>query len=171
MPRSFQNITKFLDKVCLYSAYLAALLLCILVLLGTVEIFVRNLFSTSISFSVEYSGYLVAVILMLGSGQALKDGTHVRVTLLEERLSGHAKAVFTLLAMMLSIAIAAYWGFAAVRFAFDTFVAGTVSYFPSQTPLWIPQLLVAIGPIVLLCGLTSKFLRLIWSNQVAGDDV
>ncbi len=167
MPNSIQYILKVLDRVCLWSAYLAAILLSGLLLLGTAEIIMRNIFSTSISFSVEYSGYLVAGVLLLGSGEALRDGTHVRVKLLEEFLSGNVQAVIKLLAGMLSLVVVGYWGFAAIRFAFDTFTAGTVSYFPSQTPLWIPQVLVASGPVVFMCGLAAKSLRFVWSDAMS----
>ena len=165
MPNSVQQFLKFLDRVCLWSAYLAAFFLCILVILGTVEIFGRNIFDISISFSVEYTGYLVAAVLLLGSGEALKDETHVRVSLLEERLKGNVRAMVLLLSLMLGLVIAGYWGFAAIRFAYDTWFVGTVSYFPSQTPLWIPQALIAFGPVVLLCGLLAKCLRLIWGKD------
>jgi hypothetical protein len=67
--------------------------------------------------------------------------------------------------MVFALVIAGYWVFAALRFAFDTYTAGTVSYFTSQTPLWIPQLMLAFGPVVLLCGLLAKFLRLLWGNH------
>jgi TRAP-type mannitol/chloroaromatic compound transport system permease small subunit len=163
VPDTVSNIIKFLDRICLWAAYCAAGLLCLLVLLGISEIVVRNFFNTSISFSVEYSGYMVAAILLLGSGQALKDGAHVRVTLLEEYMSGNIRAALTLAAMLLALLIAGYWVFAALRFALDTYNAGTVSYFTSQTPLWVPQLILALGPVVLLCGLLAKFLRLLWS--------
>lgn len=164
MPASIQKILKYLDNICLWSAYLAAVFLCGLVVLGTAEIFARNLFDISISFSVEYSGYLVAAVLLLGSGEALKAGVHVRVSLLEERLKGNARATFLLLSIMLGLVITGYWGFAAIRFAYDTWLVATVSYFPSQTPLWIPQGIIALGPIVLLCGLMAKCLRLIWGK-------
>ena len=85
-----QAILKSIDRLCLGAAYGAAVLLAVLFLLGFSEIVLRSGFGISLPFSVEYSGYLLVLVLFLGSGWTLSTAGHIRVTLVSEHISDRA---------------------------------------------------------------------------------
>ncbi|MCH8172993.1 MAG: ATP-dependent Clp protease proteolytic subunit [Proteobacteria bacterium] len=56
--------------------------------------------------------------------------------------------------------IALLLAYGLVSWAFGSWMRGSVSYFPSATPLWIPQAILALGPVVLALSLISRLIRL-----------
>lgn len=155
------RLLMLLDAVCKATAFLGALALAGLFLLGITEIMLRNIISVSLSFASEYMGYGVALVLMLSLGEAVRSLDHVRVGLLSERLSGEARVMLDAGAALLGLCIALFLTIAMLRYAVATGEAGTLSYFASQTPLVIPQMLLALGPVSLSAGLLARFIRII----------
>jgi TRAP-type C4-dicarboxylate transport system permease small subunit len=132
-----------------------------LFLLGLVELFMRSVVGVSLSFAVEYSGYLLILSLFLGSGWTLRQGGHIRVSLLSERLGPDARRALDLIASLAGLAVAGFMAFALWRFALGTWQRGTLSYFPSATPLAYPQILLAMGPTILALALSARLIRLV----------
>ena len=154
-----------LDRICRAGAALAALALAGLFLLGMSEIVARNLLGAGIGVSVEYSGYGVALVLLLGAGEAVRTHTHVRVSLLRDAVGARAGQAVDIAATLLGLAVALFWMVAMIDYAATTGRAGVLSYFPSQTPLVVPQALLALGPVTLVAGLLARLIRL---SQAAG---
>ena len=134
------------------AAVLAALALAALFLLGLAEVTLRTLFSYSIPISLEYSGYLVAASFLLGSGWTLSQDRHVRLAIFENRPAIETLATGIALALSLGLS----YGLAA--WAIGSFEKGDVSFFPSATPLWIPQGGLALGALVLSLSLLKRLL-------------
>lgn len=136
----------------------AAAVFAILVLVG-VEIALRGLFQISTQISDEISGYLNVAVIYFGLAVALKDGTYVRVEPIYNRLKGGwAIAVrwFIVLASLLYMIIATW---VMVKYVAYSYRAGLVSTSYSETPLWIPQVFVVIGSVLLVLQLAGFLLR------------
>lgn len=151
----------FCDRCCLMVAGMGAICLACLFLLGLVEILARNLLNISLSFTVEYSGYLVALSLLLASGHALNCGNQVRVGLLRERTPVRWRASLDLAATLLALVICSGFAAAMIDYGIGTAIRGTLSYFPSRTPLGLPQLILCLGPLSLVLALLARLLRLV----------
>jgi len=134
------------------AAVLAAAALAALFLLGLAEVVLRTLFAYSIPISLEYSGYLVAASFMLGSGWTLSQGRHVRLALFEGRKE------IDLLATLAALGLSTGLSYGLAAWAWGSFVKGDVSFFPSATPLWIPQSVLALGALVLSLALLKRLL-------------
>ena len=154
------TVLKFIDWVCLFAAAAAAVLLSVLFLLGLTEIILRSAFRVSLPFAVEYAGYLLVLVLFLGSGWTLAQGGHIRVTLLSEHVSRRIARPLDVVCTAIALFIAGLWTVSMVDFALGTWQRGTVSYFASETPLAIPQGLLAVGPFVLALALFARLVRL-----------
>ncbi len=153
-------VLKIIDRVCLIAAAAAAVLLSVLFLLGLTEIILRSAFRISLPFAVEYAGYLLVLVLFLGSGWTLAQGGHIRVTLLSEHMSQRTAQRFDVLCTAVAFFISGLWTVSMIDFALGTWQRGTVSYFASETPLAIPQALLTIGPCVLSLALFARLVRL-----------
>ena len=163
------RLLRALDLICRIGAILAALCLAALFLLGFSEIIARNLLNTGIDISLEYSGYAVALVLLLGAGEGVRTSAHVRVGLLHDSLAPRYAHSLNIAATLLGLMVAVFWMVAMARYALGTGRAGVVSYFPSQTPLVVPQSLLAFATLTLVAGLLARLIRLWTEGPQAGE--
>ena len=61
--------------------------------------------------------------------------------------------------------IAAALAIALMRYGLESLRLDARSYFPTATPLWLPQGLLALGPIVLVFALSARLVRLICDEE------
>lgn len=162
-----QALCRAIDRICDWAGALAAFYLAALAVLALSEIISRNLFSYSIPFAVEYAGYLVILVLLTGLGWAFKDGAHIRVSLIADRLPDHWRRRLDAAATIIGLIVSAIFAAALWEFAVTTALRGTVSYFPSQTPLALPQLLMTVGPTTLALACLARLLRLHLGEDVS----
>lgn len=159
------RMLSLIDRICYAGAVLAAILLAALFVLGAAEIVLRSAFQISLHFAVEYAGYLLVLVLFLGSGWTLSQGEHIRVTLLREQVSPSLAHRLDILCTVVALIVSAILTVSLMSYAAGTWARGTVSYFSSETPLAIPQTLLSLGPLILCLALFARFIRLL-----KGDD-
>ena len=111
-----------------------------------------------------YAGYCMAAAGFLALAHTLKRGEHIRVTLIVQRLKGGAHRVLELFALavatLLAFAFAAY----AARAVYQSWDFHDISTGNDATPLWIPQLSMAIGAAILFIAFVDE-LVLEWSGR------
>ena len=61
------RVLRTIDRICFGAAAAAAFLLAVLFVMGIAEIILRNAFQISLTFAVEYSGYLLCSLLAMDS--------------------------------------------------------------------------------------------------------
>lgn len=149
------------DGLCSATAACAAVLLAVLFLLGITEIVLRSAFNISLPFAVEYAGYLLVLVLFLGSGWTLAQGGHIRVTLLREHLPPFVSRWLDMVCTAVAILVSAILTVSLFQYAYGTWARGTVSYYSSETPLAIPQFILAFGPLILTLALCARLVRLL----------
>ena len=154
-----------IDALAVLAARLAAGLLAALFVIGFAELAARAIFDRSLGFALEYSGYLVAHVLLLGSGRALGTGGHIRIALLLDRLPARLRATVDFAATAAAFAAASMLAFALVRYTMETAALDARSYFPTATPLWLPQALLAAGPVILALALLARLVRLLRGEE------
>ncbi len=145
------------QSICRVGAVGAVISLALLFLLGLGEILARGLFGFSLSFHQEYAGYLTALALIWGSGYALQNGSHVRLSLVDELVSSKTQNKLTNLANIIGVIISLMLTIALVQWSITSFEDGEVSFFAAATPLWIPQSLMAFGPLTLAAAFYLRF--------------
>jgi TRAP-type mannitol/chloroaromatic compound transport system permease small subunit len=155
------GVLRTLDAICGFGAFIAALCCALLAIMLIVEVITTSFFAYSQPWAVEYSGYLLAAILFAGSGWTLGQGAHIRVALFMEFLGARAYRFVDLAISLFALGIAVYVSFAVAENAARSLELGSVSYYPSATPVWIPQAVLAFGWIVLCLGLIARIIRLI----------
>lgn len=142
------------DWISLIAAFLAAA--CIIALTGLIlaEIFVAFVarfipsMPSGIGIGWEYSAYLMGGAFLLGSGMTLRAGQQIRVELLLRAKNGRYARVMEILSALLGSVVTVFLAVTLVQFTYRTFLSGEVSQ-DSFTPLWIPQVALSVGAIVL----------------------
>jgi len=119
-----------------------------------------------------YAGYMMAAAGFLALAHTLKRGEHIRVTLLVSSLKGGARRGVELCALALASLLALLSAFYSARLAWQSWRFNDVSTSNDATPLWIPQLAMAAGTIVLAVAVVDE-LVLEWRGrrvQVADEE-
>lgn len=140
LARSIEAIVEPVGKA-------GALVLPILILTVTLNVTLRYGFRMGMIELEELQWHLNAVVVMLGMAYALKHDAHVRVDVINQRLSRRARAVIDLMGvlfLLLPFCIGVLW-FAWSRFAFSWRI-GEGSPMPSGLPMrYMVRLLVVVG--------------------------
>jgi len=108
-----------------------------------------------------YAGYLMAGAGFLALAHTLKRGEHIRVTLLLSALSGRARHVLELWALAATAALAGLMAYYSLRLVWQSHAFNDISTSNDATPLWLPQLAMAAGTLILLLALLDE-LALEW---------
>ena len=149
------------DGLCRWAAYASAAVLAALFVLGFVEILSRKLLNYSIPIALEYSSYMLAILMFGGSAWALREGGHIRVTLLFQALGPRMRRAVDFGATLFGFGIAVFLARAFIGFTAGTYRRGSVSYFPSETPLAWPQTAVGFGIVLISLALFARLIRLV----------
>jgi TRAP-type C4-dicarboxylate transport system permease small subunit len=139
------------------AAWLAAL--CMVGLLAMVlTSIVSRLVHVHVPGTDAYAGYLMAGAGFLALAHTLKRGEHIRVTLLLSALRGQVRKAMEVWALGAATLLAALSAFYSVRLAWQSHQFNDISTSNDATPLWIPQLMMAAGNVILLVAFVDEFL-------------
>ncbi len=144
------------------TAAVAIAALALLVSLGLVgwSVAMRYLFNHPVPWVDEAVGYLLVAIVMLAGADALRRGEHIAVDVVTEKLGARGRRV-TAMAGMFAIAVVAavliVMGGEAAAFSR---LLGIVSTGWLAMPMWLPQLLVPIGGVLLLLAALAGLARM-----------
>jgi len=111
-----------------------------------------------------YAGYMMAAAGFLALAHTLKKGEHIRVTLVLQTLSPRVRHWMEVTALVVAAVLAALLAWYSVRICYQSFQFNDISTGNDATPLWIPQLTMAIGTVILLIAFIDE-LVLEWTGQ------
>lgn len=118
-----------------------------------------------------YAGYLMAGSGFLALAHTLKRGEHIRVTLLISSLKGRAKKVMELWSYGFASLLALVIAFYSCRLAWQSHGFHDISTSSDGTPLWIPQIAMAVGTLILAIAFIDEFiLELLGKRKERGSD-
>lgn len=104
-----------------------------------------------------YAGYCMAGAGFLALAHTLKRGEHIRVSLVVEHVGATARRGLELWSLAAATALAGAFAFYSVRLAYQSWQFNDVSTGNDATPLWIPQLTMAVGTLVFAIALADDF--------------
>ena len=114
-----------------------------------------------------YAGYCMAASGFLALAHTLKRGEHIRVMLLLERFGGRLKRPLDLWSHLAGTFFCAVLAWFSIRLAWQSHVYNDISQGNDATPLWIPQIAMAAGAVVLLVAMVDDFVLLIRKRTLA----
>jgi TRAP-type C4-dicarboxylate transport system permease small subunit len=104
-----------------------------------------------------YAGYSMAAAGFLALAHTLKHNEHIRVTLLVGRLKGRALHALEMWALSAAVLLAGLFAWYSVRLAWNSHAFNDMSTSNDATPLWIPQLTMALGAVILLIAFMDEW--------------
>jgi TRAP-type C4-dicarboxylate transport system permease small subunit len=147
---------RLLDFLYDASAWLAAL-----AMVGVLLMVLLSIVSRQAGFHVAgtdaYAGYAMAAAGFLALAHTLKRNEHIRVTLLLGRLRGRSRRALEMWALSAAVLLGGLFAFYSVRLAWVSHAINDISTGNDATPLWLPQLAMALGTFVLLVALIDEW--------------
>ena len=137
----------------------SALLLVALLALMNVEVVMRYAFGKSTLFADEYGGYFYAWIVLLGAVHLLRSDKYLTVTLLTGRMSQGARNAAAMFAGVIGLGVSLVSLSSTWSIVEQSWMFGTRSMQPSETPLLYPQLALLIGYGMLSLAYVEEVLR------------
>jgi TRAP-type C4-dicarboxylate transport system permease small subunit len=144
-----------LDRLYDFAAALAAVMLVgvlVMVLLGITG----RLLRFYVPGTDAYAGYLMAGAGFLALAHTLRRGEHIRVTLLLGKDASPRNRALQVWSRAAGVLLCGLLAWFSVRFAWQSHVFHDISTGNDATPLWIPQLSMAIGSVILLIAMVDE---------------
>jgi len=103
----------------------------------------------------SYAGYMMAAAGFLALAHTFKRNEHIRVTLLLASLHGRQRRVLERWALAAGALLAGLAAYYSCRLSWQSYLFHDVSTGNDATPLWIPQLAMAVGSVILTIAIVD----------------
>ena len=151
--------------------YDSAAALAALFMVGLLGMVLLSIASRQLHFHVPgtdaYAGYLMAASGFLALAHTLKRGEHIRVTLILGAVKGHWKKGLELWALGFASVLSMMFAFYCCRLAWQSRTFHDISTASDATPLWIPQIAMAVGTVILAIAFLDELVLEIKGQRFA----
>ncbi len=165
-------VRKILDRLYLVSGWLGAgfiALICLLVVvqvtLNLVDRLSTVLTGSAIGLTIpsyaDFTGFFLASASFLALAYTLREGGHIRVTLVIGNLPKGIRRLFEVWCVGLATFIAGYFVWYTARLVHESYVYHDLSAGMIAVPIWIPQSGMLLGLIVLFISLVDELVRVV----------
>ncbi len=146
------------DLIATVVRVVAGLGLIFLTILVVAEVASRLFINASLNVVEELAGYLVVALTFLGASLALRDGAMFRVGFLFEKLPSSVQRWLALVYSILALSVCGVLIWQTCRLVASSYSRGNVAPTVMMTPLWIPQMLLPFGLLMIAVFLFERAL-------------
>lgn len=162
-----------LDRLSEALALVAGIIVLSFTLLIAYEVVARKVFGAPLGFVFELSTYAVIAIVLLPLAFIQANKRHVSIDLVVSRLSPRKQTILDVFASVLCFVFCALLAWKSWEVAWNSYQMGLVSATVLRVPLFIPQVIVPIGSILVclqfLLGIPRGIHSLIGLREVSGE--
>jgi TRAP-type C4-dicarboxylate transport system permease small subunit len=160
---AMRRVWMALDKLYSGSGYLAAACLVLIFAITMLQVAGRYVGYNPAGLT-NYVGYLTGASAFLGLAHTLNKGVHVRVNLFLGMM-GRFRPALQWIGMGFSAITGTWFAYYCWRTVIDSYNFGDLSDGLDATPIWIPQLSMAVGSTLLAVAVLDHFSRLILTGS------
>lgn len=113
----------------------------------------------------DYAGYAMAAASFLAFANALNRGSHIRVSILLNVVSSGVRRILEIWCFGIGTVVMWYFVWYCQRFVYWSYKFNDISQGQDKTPLWIPQMAMLIGAIILAIALTDHLIHVIFKGD------
>ena len=156
---------KALDQLYDVAAWIAAAFMVALLVMVLLSILGRE-----IGFHVRgtdaYAGYMMAGAGFFALAHTLKRGEHIRVTLLLQATAPGTRHKLELFGLAVAILLSLLLAIFSVKLCWQSLQFNDISTGNDATPLWIPQVAMAVGSVILAIAFADEFVLELQGRRV-----
>jgi len=164
-----RTLRRALDALYRLCGFIAALCLIAVLLVILGQITARWL-GLQFPGSTAYAGYAMAGASFFALAYTLNHGAHIRVSLVIGQLGGRARRLAELWCLAIATGLSGYFAWYAIKAVRISRLINDVSQGQDATPLWIPQLAMAAGTVVLAIAFADHLVRLLLGQPIATEE-
>lgn len=162
-------VIRLIDLLSMLGGVGAAASVFMLCLLIMVSVIARYVFNRPFLYVDEIASYLLVSLVFLGLAYTLREGGHIRVEMLVDRLSRRARSILGAVTGLIAV-VWAFFLFIGVTGLWLRYLKGGVrGYGTLQAPLWVPALPLVIGGAFLLLQVLAEILKVFLSNKYKAE--
>ena len=150
------EMRRLLDVLYDAAAWLAAIAMIAILAMVLLSIVSRQ-FGFHVAGTDAYAGYSMAAAGFLALAHTLKRNEHIRVTLLLSKLKGRGQHALEMWALTAAVFLSGLFAFYSVRLAWVSRAINDMSTSNDATPLWIPQIAMAVGTVILFVAFVDDW--------------
>lgn len=174
-------VRKFLDKLYGLSGWMAAGfigLICLLVvaqvILNLIDRVAGSITGTAVGLTIpsyaDFTGFFLAAASFLALAHTLREGGHIRVTLVIGHLPAALRKVFEFWCVLLAAAVSLYFTYYTFGLIAESYEYNDLSSGMIAVPIWIPQSGMLIGLVILSIALLDELVSVIKGNDPSYAD-
>ena len=122
--------------------YLVGVMLAVMILLAFLQILLRNVFSTGISWGDPLVRYLVLWVGFVGASLATKEGKHITIEIFSKWSSGNTGQYLKAASDLVSAFVCGLLTFAGWTFVQNEAQMGATTFL--KIPAWVPQIIIPV---------------------------
>ncbi len=149
-----------LDRLYLYSGYLAGLFLIAIFVLMMILSAGRP-FGINIPAGDDFVAWCMAATAFLGLAHTFRHGEMIRVGLLIDRLHGRSKRIAEIVALVIGTGFTGFFAWHASVMTWQSFQFHDMSQGVIAIPLWIPQLGYSGGLVILFIAFIDELIHVL----------
>ncbi|GLQ06890.1 TRAP transporter small permease [Sneathiella chinensis] len=159
----------FLYKASGWTAALFILAICILVMaqvtLNLIDKVYGALFGVPFGLTIpsyaDFTGFFLAASSFLALAYTLREGGHIRVSLLLHQFSHRVQHFFEILCLSIAAAITLYFTWFTGRLVLESWTYGDLSAGMIAVPIWIPQASILVGLAILAIAVLDELISVL----------
>lgn len=151
---------RFMDRIYTGAGYLAGLFT-IATLLAVLASIVGRLTKFDAAGADAYAGYCMAASSFLALAATLRRGEHIRVTLILNHLGARAQRVLDIVCHLAGMFLAGALAWYSGRLVWQSHAFNDISTGLDATPLWIPQIGMALGTALFFLCIAEDLVALL----------
>jgi len=157
---------KVLDNIYLSAAITAGTCLVLMTLLMLSQI-VGRWFDIIVPSTEDFSGFLLAAASFLALPYALRNGSHIRVSLFLSFLSPKLRKAVEFMVLSLVLVLISYIAWSVTLMVIETWEFEELTQGYIAIPLWIPQLPLPVGLLLFTLALFDELVSLVVTGETS----
>lgn len=161
-----------LDRLYLWSGYTGAgfiAAICALVfaqvILNAIDRATKIMTGSAIGLTIpsysDFTGFFLAAASFFALAYTLREGAHIRVTLVIQHTSGKVRSAIEFFCVSLALAVSAYFCWFTALLALEAFTYNDLSPGIIAVPIWIPQFSMVLGLAILSIALADDLVAIL----------
>lgn len=147
--RTWGSFVKFVQLVSSFGSSVAKFCIFAIMSLVGVDVFCRYILNRPLLWTDEVNGFLVVAIGFLGAAETLRQGKHIVIEVITERLNPRRQLWLKLVTSLISTIFLSIFCVHCAVMVQLSFVRKVTTPSVLLSPLWIPQMVMLIGAVIL----------------------
>jgi C4-dicarboxylate transporter DctQ subunit len=139
MMNHWERVDAIIDRV---EQTLISILLSIMILIAFLQIVLRNLFATGLSWGDPLVRNLVLWVGFIGAAIATREGKHISIDVVSQWVPARGKIFLEVIIQLFSFIICGLLTFAAVKFIRNEALTGSITFLGIRA--WVPELILPV---------------------------